>query len=49
MIEAYWNGFRVTDIREYYKDGVCIAVDSTMHTRWMWVSLDRIELREVEK
>ena len=46
MIQAYWNGFRVLEIRDYYKDGAYIAVSSTMHSRLMWVSLDRIEIRE---
>lgn len=49
MTNAYWNGFRVKEVRDYNDNGAYIAVDSTMHSRLMWVSQDSIELREVSK
>ena len=53
MIKAFWEGWRVTEIRAYnlskWGFTVQIGVDSTVYPNLMWVSVDSIELREVEE
>lgn len=50
MITAYWNGFRVLELRDFsnskWGKTVQIALDSELYPNLMWVDLDSIILRE---
>ena len=48
MVKATWQGWRITEVREYDErhDTVEIAVDCSLYPTLLWVKRDDIELEK---